>query len=49
MKELKKTHSSRLAGGVETGGQGREDSRQGGGWRTGAGEAAAGRPKFVCR
>ena len=31
-KELKKKHSSRLVGGVETG---REDSRQGGSWQNG--------------
>ena len=34
-KELKKKHSSRLVGGVETGSQDGEDSRQGGGrWTT---------------
>ena len=33
-KELKKKHSSRLVGGVETGSQGGEDMRQGSGWRT---------------
>ena len=32
-KELKKKHSSRLAGGVEMGSQGGEDSWQGSGWR----------------
>ena len=31
-KELKKKHSSRLVGGVETGSQGREDTQQGSGW-----------------
>ena len=40
-KELKKKHSSRLVGGVETGNWGGEDSRQGGSWRTGTGEVAA--------
>ena len=33
-KELKKKHSSRQVGRVETGSQGREDSQQDGGWRT---------------
>ena len=33
--ELKKKHLSRLVGGVETGSQGREDTWQGGSWRTG--------------
>ena len=35
MKELKKKHSFRLVGGVETGSQSREDAWQGGDWRTG--------------
>ena len=34
-KELKKKHSSRPVGGAETGSWGREDSWQGGGWRSG--------------
>ena len=34
-KELKKKHSFRLVGGVETGSQSREDAWQGGDWRTG--------------
>ena len=34
-KELKKKHSFRLVGGVETGSWGGENVRQGGGWRTG--------------
>ena len=49
-KELKKKHSSRLVGGVEMGGWGGEDLRQGSRWRTQlgrglwsrAGKAAAG-------
>ena len=41
-KELKKL-SSRLVGGVEMGSQGGENSQQGGGWRMGSGEAAAGK------
>ena len=41
-KELKKKHSSRPVGGAETGSWGGEDSQQGNGWRTGAGEVAAG-------
>ena len=41
MKELKKKHSSRPAGGVETGSWDGEDLRQGDGWRTGVGEAEA--------
>ena len=32
-KELKKKYSSRLVGGTETGGQGREDVWQGSGWK----------------
>ena len=40
-KELKKKHSSRPVGGEETDSQGREDSLQSGGWRTGVGEVAA--------
>ena len=50
-KELKKKHSSRPVGGVETGSQGREDTWQDSGWRTWAGEMMAGRvgsPTFVC-
>ena len=34
-KELKKNHSSRLIGGVETGSWGGEVTQQGGSWRTG--------------
>ena len=34
-KELKKKHSSRPIGGVETGSQDREDTQQGGSWRSG--------------
>ena len=52
IKELKKKHSSRLVGGVETGSQGGEDSQQGGSWRTGTGKVAAGgmgSPTFECR
>ena len=41
-KELKKKHSSRAVGGVETGSRGREDSEPGSGWRTGVDKAAAG-------
>ena len=59
-KELKKKHLSEPVGGVEMGSQGREDSRQGGGWRTRAGKAVAhrlgkvaagraGSPTFACR
>ena len=33
-KELKKKHSFRLAEGADMGRQGREDTQQGGGWRT---------------
>ena len=33
-KELKKKHSLRLVGGVETGSRGRQDTQQGGGWWT---------------
>ena len=54
-KEIKKKHSSRPVGGVETGSWEREDSWQGSGWQTqragrlwnGAGQAAAGRPHKV--
>ena len=52
IKELEKKHSSRVVEGAETGSWGREDSRQGGGWGTGAGGAVAGGaggPTFVCR
>ena len=42
-KELKKKHSSRPVEVVEMSSQGGEDSQQGSGWRTGAGEAAAGK------
>ena len=41
-KELKKKHSSRFVGGVETGSQGGEDAQQGGGWDW-VGEVVAGR------
>ena len=40
-KELKKKHSSRLVGRAEMGSWGREDSRQGNGYRTWVGESAA--------
>ena len=54
-KEIKKKHSSRPVGGAEMGSRGREDSQQGGGWRTQqggglwnrAGQAAASRPHKV--
>ena len=52
IKELKKKHSSRPVGGVETGSWDGEDSQQGGGWRTRMGKAAAGGvggPTFVFR
>ena len=42
-KELKKKHSSRLVGGTEMGGQGKNDGQQGSSWRTRVGKAAAGR------
>ena len=45
--ELKKKHSARLVGGVETGSQGGGDSLQSGGLRTGAGEVVAGGPGWV--
>ena len=51
-KELKKKHSSRLIGGAEMASQGREDSWQGGSWRTGASKVVTGRPVssiFACR
>ena len=50
--KLKKKHSSRPVGGVETGSWGGEDVWQGSGWRTGAGQVAAGGvdgPTFACR
>ena len=50
-KKLKKKHSFRLVGGAEMGRWGGEDLQQGCGWRTGMGEAAAGRsggPTFTC-
>ena len=49
-KELKKKHSSSLVGGVEMGRWGRDDTQQGGGWQSRAGEAVDGRlggPTFV--
>ena len=51
-KELKKKHSSKLVGGRETGSWGRENTQQGGGWRTRVGESVAGRAgslTFACR
>ena len=51
-KELKKKHSSRLVGGAEMGSWGREDKRQGTGWRTCVGKVVAGgagSPTFACR
>ena len=41
-KELKKKQSCRLVGGAEMGSQDGVDSQQGGSWRTGVGEEAAG-------
>ena len=43
-KELKRKHSSRLVGGEEMGSWGREDSQQGGCWRTGVGKVVDGGP-----
>ena len=51
-KELEEKHSSRPVGRAKMGSLGREDSRQGGGWRTQAGEEAADRvgdPTFASR
>ena len=45
-KELKKKHSSRPVGGTKMGSCGREDKRQGGGWRT---SWRVGGPTFACR
>ena len=50
-KELKKKHSSRPVGGMETGNQGGEDAQGGGGWRARVGKAAMGSPSsptFAC-
>ena len=47
-KELKKKQSSRPAGGVEMGSWGREDSWQGGGWRTGVGGGWQSRQSHIC-
>ena len=51
-KESKKKHSFRLVGREVIGSWGREDVWQGSGWRTGAGQVAAGGvdgPTFACR
>ena len=51
IKRLKKKHSFRLVGGVESGSWGGEDVQQGNGWRTRAGNVAAGGlggPTFAC-
>ena len=47
-KEIKKKHSSRLVGGVETGSRGREDSQPGSGWRTGQGAGLQTRRSHIC-
>ena len=46
-KELKKKHSARLLGVVQTGSPGGEDSQQCSHWQTGADEAVAGGPGTV--